>query len=101
MRKAIDNKYRADFDILVDSFIEDLDLRTISNFPMISIYGNPKDYPGKYVARVFDIRPGEVRATRYIMISENLEELRSAMPSELSFMDKTPKDDPELLEVWF
>lgn len=100
MRKAIDNEYRADFDILVDSFVEDLDLRTISNFPMISIYSNPKDYQGKYVARVFDIGPGEVRATRYIMVSENLEELRNAMPAGFFSVGKTPEDDPELLEVW-
>lgn len=101
MQKPIDNRFRADFDILLDSIRDDIDLRTISNFPMISIYYNPKDYPGKYVARVFDIRPGEVRPTRYIMLNDNLEELRSAMPVEFSYMDKTPKDDPELLEVWF
>lgn len=101
MLKRIKNVCRDDFDILVDSFVEDIDLRTITNFPMISIYGKPKDYPGKYVARVFDVRPGEVSATRYIMVSENLEELRNAMPSGFSPVGKTPEDDPDLLEVWF
>lgn len=101
MRKQVDNKYRADFDILVDSFMEDLDLRTISNFPLISIYFNPKDYPDNYVARVFDMRPGEVHVTRYIMVSADLEKLRNAMPSGFSYMDKTSSDDSELVEVWF
>jgi len=101
MIKPINNEYRADFDLLVDSFRVDLNLRTISTFPMISIYKSPKDYPRKYVARVFDIRPGEVHATRYVMISDDLEVLRAALPNGFSYIDKTPKDDPELVEVWF
>jgi len=101
MLKHIENEYRADFDILVDSFADDLNLRTVSNLPMISIYFNPKDFPGKYVARVFDIRPGAVHATRYIMVDENLEEMRRSIPTGFSCMNRTPEDDPELLEVWF
>ena len=31
MLKKIKNEYRADFDILVDSFVEDIDIRTILN----------------------------------------------------------------------
>jgi hypothetical protein len=68
---------------------------------MISIYFNPKDFPGKYVARVFDIRPGAVHATRYIMVNENLEEMRRSIPAGFSCTNRTPEDDPELLEVWF
>jgi hypothetical protein len=101
MRRSINNNLRADFDISVDSFIEDINLRTISEFPMIGVYYNPKDYPKKYVARVFDIRPGEVYATRYIMICDSLEELRSVMPDGFSRMNKSLNDDPELVEVWF
>lgn len=101
MQKPIDNKFRADFDILINSFTEDIEIRKISNLPMISIYFDPKDYPGKYVARVFDISVGKVNATRYIMLSDNLEDLRSAMPTNFTHMDKSPNDDPQLLEVWF
>jgi hypothetical protein len=101
MLKEIENKCRADFDILVDSFVEDVDIRTLSALPMISIYFNPKDFPGKYVARVFDIRPGAVHVTRYIMINESLEKMRSSIPAGFSCMNRTTEDDPELLEVWF
>lgn len=101
MQQVINNTFRADFDIQIESFSEDIDLKTISRFPMISIYKNPKDYPDKFVARVFDIQPGKVYATRYIRISEDIDELRRSMPSEFSFLDRTPMDDPELVEIWF
>lgn len=100
MKKAIENKHRADFDILVDSFKDDIDLRTITNFPMITIYFNPKDYPNKYVAQVFDIRPGEVYGTRYIMLSDELEGLRQRMPEGFHRMNRMPDDDTSILEVW-
>lgn len=99
MQKPIDNKYRADFDIMIDSYA-DIDIRKISSLPMISIYFNPKDYPDQYVARVFDIRPGTVYATRYVMISNNLGELQRAMPNGFERMDRFPNDEHELLEVW-
>lgn len=100
MLKQVENITRADFDILADSFAEDLDLLDISKFPLISVYLNPKDYPGKFVARLFDIQAGHVCITRYIMISDSLEDIRNEMPAGLYRLDRTQDDDLELLEVW-
>jgi len=98
--KQVENITRADYDILADSFAEDLDLLDISNFPLVSIYFNPKDYAGKFVARLFDIQAGDVCSTRYIMIRDSLEDIRKEMPAGLYRLDRTQDDDLELLEVW-
>ena len=101
MKKVVENKHRADFDILVDSFKKDIEIKTLSAFPMITIYFNPDDYPNKYVARVFDIRPGDVQRTRYIMLGDDLEEIRLRIPEGLYRKNRCPEDDAKILEVWF
>ena len=101
MRTYIENKERADMDIIVDSFIYDLDLYEMTNMPIITIYKNTtKDYPGKYVARLFDIKPGEILYTRYIMLSDNLEKIRSEIPPNMIMMLPQKNDDPVVLETW-
>ena len=99
-RRPIENKYRADYDILIDSIEEDVDLGALSDFPIITIYFDPTDYPGKYVARIFDIRPGEVCRLQYIMLGESLEEIRLRMPESFVRMDRKLEDDEKILEVW-
>jgi hypothetical protein len=95
------NKERADMDIIVDSFINDLDLREMTTMPIITIYKNTtRDYPGKYVARLFDIRPGEVQFTRYIMLSDNLNKIRQQIPHNMTMFMPQENDDPVVLETW-
>ena len=54
MRTYIENKERADMDIIVDSFIYDLDLYEMTSMPIITVYKNiTKDYPGKVALRIF------------------------------------------------
>ena len=101
MRTYIVNHERADMDIIVDSFINDLDLRSMTLMPIITIYKNTtKDYPGKYVARLFDIRPGEVQFTRYIMLSDKLNEIRRGIPHNMTMFMPQENDDPVVLETW-
>lgn len=100
MQRQINNKIRADFDILVDSFIDDVDIHSLSDFPLISIYKSPLDYPNQYVARIFDIQPGRVNITRYIMLCDNLETLRKAIPLEFIKLDRKADDEPDVVEVW-
>jgi hypothetical protein len=101
MRTYIENKERADMDIIVDSFIYDLDIYGMTSVPIITVYKNTtKDYPGKYVARLFNIKPGEVLYTRYIMLSDSLQKIRSEIPPSMTMMLPHSNDDPVVLETW-
>jgi len=101
MRTFIENKERADMDIIVDSFIHDLNIYEMTSMPIITIYNNiTKDYPGKFVARLFMIEPGEIKYTRYIMLSDDLSKIWKEIPPNMTRMLPHPKDDPVVLETW-
>ena len=49
---------------------------------MWTVYDNPNDYPGKFVARMFDIRYGQPHATpKSIIIMDDLDKLRGDAPN--------------------
>ena len=82
-----------------DKVVESFDLSKItktSKFPLICIYNNPKDYPGKYVARLWDVD----KPTNMVAIAESLEEIREAKPPEMIIMERQPNDDPVIVETW-
>ena len=56
-----------------------------------------KDYPGRYVARLFhNDQPQET-----CVISENLETIHELMYNlQLAMMDPWPNDDPVIKEIW-
>ena len=64
---------------------------------MIVVYRNPKDYPGKFVARLFDAD----QATRFIFLADSYVELVDKLPvQQLVRMARHPTDDPAIVEVW-
>lgn len=71
--------------------------------PIISVYGkNQIEYPGEYVARVFDAE----KPTNTVIIRDSLEELQSNIELHLPwmfmgiFMERTENDDPSLIGCW-
>lgn len=82
-------------DIVVKTF----DMRQITKlarFPLICIYNSPEDYPGKYVARLWD---GD-KPTTLVAIADSLEEIRETKPPEMMIMDRMPNDDLVIVETW-
>lgn len=66
-------------------------------FPVITVYDHPADYPDKYVARVFDMN----RPTNLAAIADTYEELLEAIPTRsMTKMERSPKDDPVIMETW-
>lgn len=65
-------------------------------FPVISVYKNPRDYPDKYVARLWD----EKRDTNKIVIKNSLDEIRNSIPDSFLRMQPDEKDDPVIIEVY-
>lgn len=77
---------------------QDVDTSGIKQL-IICVYRFPKDYPDKYVARIFD----GTKPTNVVMISENVEEIRVNIMK--SFPDKIPfarckGDCKSIVESW-
>jgi hypothetical protein len=56
------------------------------------------DYRGRYCARPASIQTGET--LRWVLLARSLDDLRSYLPLGLSWTDRSPGDDPVILEVW-
>jgi hypothetical protein len=69
---------------------------------MWTVYKNPSDYPDKYVARRFDVDGDGPKPSASIIIAESLEVLRETLEFELhlSCLDRSPGDDPVIVETW-
>lgn len=82
-----------------DKVVKSFDLNRFSKLtriPLIRVYRSPSDYPGKYIARLWDVD----RPTNVIAIAESLEEIREAKPAEMAILQRHPSDDPVIVETW-
>jgi hypothetical protein len=73
-----------------------------ANLAMWTVYNNPTDYPGKFVARQFDIRYGAPRPTQSIIIMDDLDKLREVLAFELHLvcLSRSPEDESQIVETW-
>lgn len=67
-----------------------------ASLPMLTVYNHPSDYPNKFVVRMWDA----AAPTRYISISDSLEEARKSIPPSMVCLNRMEKDDPCIEEVW-
>lgn len=65
-------------------------------FPIWTVYQYPEDYPGKFVARCFDLD----KPTVAVIVADGLEDLRSLLPKGLVRLERNELDDPVILETW-
>lgn len=65
-------------------------------FPTFTVFYNPKDFPGKYVVRLFDGKA----PTRLLSVKDTLEEARKTIPPMFLRTDRHPADDPVIVETW-
>jgi len=83
-------------DIIINSFIN-MNLSQLCKVPIIAVYKNPSDYPEKYVARLWDIHK---RPTLYVLVKDDIEDVRWNIPEIMYRLEPSPKDDPTLVETW-
>lgn len=86
--------------VIVDNFHGVNWFEKVKVFPTFAVYYSPEDFPGKYVARLFD---GD-KPMRLLTVKDTLEEVRAAIPQgpPLGFvrMERSPNDIPQIIEVW-
>ena len=63
------------------------------------IYKNPKDMPGKYVTRKWEIWAGGPKPAEAFS-ADTIKEARAHVPPGLFNMGRHEKDDPAIYEVW-
>lgn len=86
--------------LIIDSFhgIDRFEVAKV--FPIFTVYFSPKDFPGKYVVRLFDAD----KPLRFITVSDTLDDARAGIPQgpPLGFhrMVRSPIDDPAIVETW-
>ena len=70
--------------------------------PIIVIYKNPLDHPGKYVVRRQWAGQGNVLIEPgALAVVDTLDEARAAVPPEQdTCLGRNPEDDPAIFEVW-
>ncbi len=80
-------------DVIVDDFSA-----VISKcfLPIIVIYQKPKDYPEKYVARLWDVN----NPTEYAAVKGSLEEIRAVVPRMMVRFPLSKLDDPRIIETY-
>ena len=60
--------------------------------PMIVVYEDPKDYPGLFVARLFDGR----KSTHLIALAD----IREAKPERMRIVKRIEQDSLQIVEAW-
>lgn len=68
----------------------------VTRMPLITVYNSPTDYPGKFVARLWDID----KPTAFVATADTLDELRDSIPDAMHRLDRRQDDDPCIVEVW-
>lgn len=83
-------------DKMVDS-VREIDFN-VYLMPMVVVYSNPKDYPGKVVARVYDVD----KPTDVVIVKDSLKELEEDLLtySNMLPLGRTPEDDKTVIGVW-
>lgn len=86
--------------VIVDNFLGVNWFGKTRKFPCFTIYYSPRDFPGKYVVRLFDAN----MPTRLVAVKNTLEDARATIPQDqqLPYMrfEASEKDAPSIVESW-
>ena len=67
---------------------------------MWTVYQNPSDYPGSWVARVWTVSAGGPPVPGPVVVASSLDAVRDALPPGLYRVPAAPGDDPAIVESW-
>ena len=67
---------------------------------MYTIYHNASDYPGVYCVRKWGCRKGKTVPLELVGVQEKLDDARLLIPNTHVRMERSPSDDPCIVETW-
>ena len=77
--------------MIIESF-DEFDFQNIK-MPIITVYKNPTDFVGKYVARLFTLES----ATPYCIVKDSITEIYEDIPARFVRLERHPSDDPKIV----
>jgi hypothetical protein len=74
----------------------------MTGLAMWTVYENPKDYPGKFVARRFDVDADGPKPSASVIIMDDLDDLRDILAHQMHLvcLTRNEEDDPVIVETW-
>jgi hypothetical protein len=66
---------------------------------IFTVYKSPRDYEGQFVVRERDVTAGNVEVGS-ARTAATLEEARALIPKGADRIDRSPDDDPTIVESW-
>lgn len=70
---------------------------SVTTFPIFVIYENPLDYPGKFVARVWDLD----KPTPFCAVRDSYRDIIATLPRNHMFrIPRDPRDEARIVESW-
>jgi hypothetical protein len=67
---------------------------------MYVVYDHPTDFPNHFVVRHWIIGAGSAKPTDRCVIGKTLDEVRTAIPAYYVRLERSPEDEPQILESW-
>jgi hypothetical protein len=67
---------------------------------MYVVYDHPTDFPNHFVVRHWIIGAGRAKPTDRCVIGKTLDEVRTAIPAYCVRLERSPEDEPQVLESW-
>jgi hypothetical protein len=61
---------------------------------------NPSDYPRQAAVRPRYIAAGADHGLQAVLLADSLDAVREQLPLGLTKMDRSPNDDPRIVEIW-
>ena len=74
--------------------------KSMSELAIYTIYENPKDYPGLFVVRRWEIMPGSVQVSRWVRTALTINQARALLPYGVVCLPRNTEDDPSLVGSW-
>jgi hypothetical protein len=74
--------------------------RTLGALEIWTVYRNPKDYPGQFVARKCFATAPKPTVTTDMFVADSLDEIHALLPRGLMRIPRYEADDPAIVEVW-
>lgn len=77
-------------------------MTTGERLDIFAIYESPSDYTGKFVVRGWAVNAdGSVRPDRFpLAVVDTLDLARESVPADLVRVERSPSDDPCIVETW-
>jgi hypothetical protein len=74
----------------------------MTSLAMWTVYADHPDYPGKFVARRFDVDKDGPKLSASFIVHADLDALRDILEFELGLvkLTRSPDDNPKIVETW-